>query len=81
MLDAVAAVWVGMARQRLLHRGKRLLDGGVADGMDRELVALRMIVEGQRIHLVIGEEHEPFVSGSPDRASSSPRCARPRSHR
>ena len=59
MLDPVTAVGVRHGVEGALEGVQGLLDGGVADRVDRELVALGVIVVDEVVHLVVAQQHEP----------------------
>ena len=54
MLDAVAPVRVRLRGERLLVSREHLLDRRIADGMDRHLVALAMVVHHEFVQRRVG---------------------------
>ena len=64
VFDAMAMVGTRCAGERPLHGRHTLIDGGVADGMDGELVAFSMIGLCPVVQLLIAVDEEPAVVAS-----------------
>ena len=61
-LDAVAtAVDRLLGSSCLLEAAQHLLDRGIADGVDRELITLRMIMRKVLMHLLVGEAEDAAI--------------------
>jgi hypothetical protein len=62
MLDAVTPVGIRHGLKRPFIGIERLLDRRIADGVNRQLIALRVVIVHEIIHLVV-QEHQPPCLG------------------